>query len=51
MRVSRPERNPKVQVEGLVQALLEPLGRKRRQELLGLLVTQVPRETKQAQSG
>jgi hypothetical protein len=37
MRVSRPERNPKVQVEGLVEALSEPLGRRQRRELLGLL--------------
>jgi hypothetical protein len=37
MRESRPERNPKVQVEALVEALMEPLGQRRRQELLKLL--------------
>lgn len=37
MRESGPERNPKVQVEGLVEALTETLGRKQRLELLGAL--------------
>lgn len=37
MREPGPELNPKVQVEALVAALLEPLGRKTRQELLKLL--------------
>ena len=37
VRESGPELNPKVQVEALVAALLEPLGRKAREELLELL--------------
>jgi hypothetical protein len=38
MREPGPELNPKVPIETLVAALLEPLGRKQRQELLGLSV-------------
>jgi hypothetical protein len=38
VREPGPELNPKVQVEALVAALLEPLGRKKRQELLDLLI-------------
>jgi hypothetical protein len=37
MREPGPELNPDVQVEALVAALLEPLGRKARRELLKLL--------------
>jgi hypothetical protein len=37
MREPGRERNPKVQVEMLIRALLEPLARKQRRELLGLM--------------
>jgi hypothetical protein len=37
MRQGGRERNPNIQVEGLVRMLLGPLGRMQRQKLLGLL--------------
>ena len=40
VRESGPEQNPKVHVEALVEALLEPLGRKQRQELFEALSTE-----------
>jgi hypothetical protein len=43
MRVARPKRNPKVQIEALVRLLLDPLERKKRQDLLELPGTQPKR--------
>jgi hypothetical protein len=37
VRVQGHHKNSRVQVEALVRALLEPLGRRERQKLLGLL--------------
>ncbi len=42
MRVQGHHKNRRVQVEALVRALLEPLGRRERQKLLGLLGTDDP---------